>query len=224
MDLPTLDSLRDEQRSLRAQLARLRRRVRLQLALEFAADAAIVLTATAALLVFLDWWARFSVPVRLIVLMLSLGGVVSLLGVRAVRRWRSSRLDELSLAVTLDRYRPGVGQQIADVLQLPDLLGEPSASASPAMVRLAVRRACAALADSDWRSLWNRRRTALHAGALLFGFLVPVAFGWWAPDAARLSLARWLLGSAERWPQQTYLTVMGLDARAGSWRRERNGS
>ena len=28
-----------------------------------------------------------------------------------------------------------------------------------------------------------------------------------------MSAARWLLGSTERWPQQTYLTVMGLDAR-----------
>ena len=81
------------------------------------------------------------------------------------------------------------------------------------MVRLAVQRACAALAGSDWRSLWNRKRTAVHAGALLCGLLVPVLFGWWAPHAARLSVARWLLGSSERWPQQTYLTVMGLDAR-----------
>ena len=213
MDLPTLESLRDEQRALRVQLARLRKRLRFQLALEFAADAAIVLTATAAVLVLLDWWIRFGLPVRLVLLSLSLVGIVAFLGIRAVRRWRSSRLDELSLAVTLDRYRPGVGQQVADVLQLPDLLSEPRASASPAMVRLAVRQASTALARSDWGSLWNRWRTALHAGALLLGLLIPVAFGWWAADAARLSVARWLLGSSERWPQETYLTVMGLDAR-----------
>jgi hypothetical protein len=213
MDLPTLDSLRDEQRSLRSQLARLRKRLRLQLALEFAADAAIVLTAAAALLVLLDWWCRFSLPVRLVLLVLFLAGIVTFLGVRALARWRASRLDELSLAVNLDRHRPGVGQQIADVLQLPDLLDEPAATASPAMVRLAVGQASAALAGSDWRSLWNRRRTAVHAGVLLLGLLLPLAFGWLAPRAARLSLARWLLGSSERWPQRTYLTVMGLDAR-----------
>ena len=68
--------------------------------------------------------------------------------------------------MTLDRFRPGIGQQIADVLQLPGLLDEPRATASPAMVRLAVRRACAALAGSDWGTLWNRKRTALHAAAL----------------------------------------------------------
>jgi hypothetical protein len=213
MDLPTLDTLRDEQRVLRVQLARLRRQLHLQLVLEFATDAVIILTVTAALLVFLDWWLRLSLPVRLVLLSLSLVGIIAFLGVRVVRRWQSARLDELSLAVTLDRYRPGVGQQVADVLQLPGLLDEPRASVSPAMVRLAVHRACAALAGSDWRSLWNRKRTALHLGALLFGLLVPAAFAMAAPEVARLSLARWLFGSHERWPQQTYLTVMGLDAR-----------
>ncbi|MFI5461551.1 MAG: hypothetical protein ACHRXM_39700 [Isosphaerales bacterium] len=211
LELPTLDSLRDEQRLLRAELARLGRRLRLQLSLEFAADAVTVLTATAALLGLLDWWFRFGLPVRIVLLMLSVAGLLVFLGLRAVRRWRASRLDELSLAMTLDRYRPGTGQQIADVLQLPDLLSDRAASASPAMVRLAVGRACTALASSDWRSLWNRKRTAAQAGALLFGLLVPAAFGWWAPDAARLSIARWLFGSSERWPQNTYLTVMGLD-------------
>ena len=62
LDLPTFDSLRDEQRSLHAQLAHLRTRLHLQLALEFAADAAVVLTVTAAVLVGLDWWFRFSLP------------------------------------------------------------------------------------------------------------------------------------------------------------------
>ncbi len=194
-----------------AQLARLRGRLRLQLALEFAADMAIVLTATAALLVLLDWWFRFSLPVRLVLLSLSLVGVFGFLGVRAWKRWRSSRMDELSLAMTLDRYRPGTGQQIADVLQLPDLLSDPRESASPAMVRLAVGQASAALAGSDWGSLWNRRRTFVHTGALLLGVLIPMMFAAFAPDPARLSVARWLFGSSERWPQRTYLTVMGLD-------------
>jgi hypothetical protein len=212
IDLPTLDVLRDEQRSLRAQLARLRGRLHRQLALEFASDAALVVTGVAAVLVFLDWWFRFDLPARLFLLILAVVGVIAFLGVRAVRRWRASRVDELSLAVILDRYRPGVGQQIADVLQLPGLLDEPRATASSAMVRLAVRRACSALAGSDWGTLWNRKRTALHAATLAGGLLVPVVFAWSAPQAARLSFARWLRGSAERWPQETYLTVMGLNA------------
>jgi hypothetical protein len=211
-DLPTVESLRDDQRALRADLSRLRRRLRLQLVLELVAEAAAALAATGALLVLLDWQLRLSLPVRLVLLALSLALVVGFVAVRAVRRWRSSQLDELSLAVTLDRFRPGLGQQVADVLQLPGLLDEPRSSASPAMVRLAVRQATDALARSDWRTLWNRKRTALHAAALLIGAAVPIVFAAAAPDAARLSFARWLLGSSERWPQQTYLTVMGLDA------------
>jgi len=212
MDLPTLGSLRDEQQALRAQLRRRRLQLLLQLALEFAALAAIVLAATAAVLVLFDWWFRFGLAVRILLLLLSLAGIAAFLGAEAVKRWRASRLDELSLAILLDRFRPGLGQQIADVLQLPDLIDEPAIGASTAMVRLAVGRACSALAASDWHSLWNRRRTAVHATALLLGLLVPAGWAWWAPQSARLSVARWLLGSRQRWPQRTYLTVMGLDA------------
>ena len=105
---------------------------------------------------------------------------------------------------------PGLGQQIADVLQLPGLLDDRQANASPAMVRLAVRRATEALADSDWRSLWNTRRTLLRVAALAVGLVIPLAFAGLAPHAARLSFDRWLLGSSERWPQANYLTVIGL--------------
>ena len=212
LELPTIDALRQEQRALREVLTRLRRRLRLELLLELAADAAVVLAGAGIILVFLDWFFRFSVPVRVVLLFLTLAGVLTFLGVRALHRWRASRLDELTLAMTLDRHRPGTGQQIADVLQLPDLLNDSETSAnSPAMVRLAVQRACAALSGSDWRSLWNRKRTALSILAMIAGLLVPLSFAIAAPRAARLSAARWLRGSRERWPQQTYMTVMGLN-------------
>ena len=87
--------------------------------------------------------------------------------------------------MTLDRFRPGTGGRIADVLQLPELLGEPADAVSPALVRLAVRRASEALAGSDWASLWNRRRTAMRGSALLFALLVPALFAALAPHAAR---------------------------------------
>ncbi|MGP0064590.1 MAG: hypothetical protein ACLQGP_13455 [Isosphaeraceae bacterium] len=212
LDLPTLESLRSEQRDLRDRLARLRGRLKLQLTLEFLVDGVIGLVAMAAVLVFLDWWFRLSPSVRFILLISSVTGLLLMLGARAARRWDSSRLDELSLAMTLDRYRPGTGQQIVDVLQLPELLSLSVTSTSPAMVRLAVRQACAALAASDWHLLWNRKRTAIHVAILLAGLMVPVMFALLAPQAARLSLSRWLLVTSERWPQRTYLTVMGLGA------------
>jgi hypothetical protein len=212
--LPDVAALREEQRVLRAELDRLRKRLRLQLVLEFAVDAVAVLVATAAILIFFDWWFRFGHALRVILFWIGSIGILTFLTGRGTRRWQSSRLDDLSLAMSLDRFRPGTGQRIADVLQLPELLEEPRSTASPTMVRLAVRQACEALAASDWRTLWNRRRTSLHSAAIIAGLLVPIVFALRAPDAFRLSFARWLLGSNERWPQRTYLTVVGLDDRA----------
>ena len=201
-----------ERRALRAELTRLQRRLRLQLALETLVDVAIGVASLGALLVALDWWLRIGLAARLALLAIGLVALLTPLIVRASQRWRAAGVDELSLAVLLDRHRPGTGQRVADVLQLPELL-EGDGSASPAMVRLAVRRAADALAESDWRMLWNRRRTALAGLALLAGLAAPAIFGFAAPEAARLSLARWLLGSNERWPQRTYLSVVGVDDR-----------
>jgi hypothetical protein len=204
---------RDEQILLRSRLARLRRRLRLQMALEFALEAVAMCVATAAVLVLLDWWFRLGTTARLVLLGIALLGVVPIIVARAIWYWRASRLDDLALALVLDRYRPGTGGRIADVLQLPELLGEPSSVVSPAMIRLAVERANLALDHSDWATLWNRGRTSARSSALLVALLFPVCFAALAPDAARLSLARWFARSVERWPQRTYLTVTGLGDR-----------
>lgn len=209
-ELPDLDALRREQAILRDRLARLRRRLGLQSALESLVDAAVLLTAVAAVLVLIDWQWRLGSSARLAVLLVVGPIVLAMLGIRSYRRWRASRIDDLGLAMTLDRFRPGTGQRVADVLQLPELLGDPAGSSSPSMVRLAVRRATESLSASDWHLLWNRGRTRSRLAGLLGCLALPVAFVLLAPEAARLSVHRWLLGSSERWPQQTYLSVVGL--------------
>lgn len=205
-----LASLPEERRALRDELARLRGRLGLQLELEMAVEAVSLIVAAGAVLVLIDWWLKLGLSSRVVLLAMVASAVVALVIARALRNAKAARLDDLSLAMILDRHRPGTGQKIADVLQLPSLLDDKDATASPAMVRLAVRRATEALAQSDWRTLWNARRTASRLAALGLGLLVPVAFALLAPHAARLSLDRWLLGSSERWPQANYLTVMGL--------------
>lgn len=209
---PTLETIREAQSALRADLARLRRRLRLALAFEFVAEAAAALVALGAVLVSLDRLFRPEPPARMVLLGLGLAAVAWFLIVRAARRLKTARLDEIDLALTLDEHRPGLGARVVDVLQLPSLLDGEFSTASPAMIRLAVQQADEALGRSDWRRLWNRRRTAQRAGLLLGALLLPAIFAINAPDAARLSLARWLKGSTERWPQQTYLSVMGLNA------------
>jgi len=210
---PELGSLRQEQATLRSRLARSRRALRLQMALEVALDATAGMVLAGAVLVALDAWLRLGLSTRQILLGIGSLGIAAALLVRSLPRLRAARLDDLSLAMTLDRIRPGTGQQVADVLQLPGQLDDARSSASPALVRLAVRRASDALAEANWRAHWNGKRTAARSLAFLAALLVPVAFAMIAPAAARLSLDRWLRGSSERWPQSSYLTVTGLGDR-----------
>ena len=176
-----------ERGSVRSLLARLRRRLQLQMALETAMEVVAALALTGVVLVALDWWLRFGLTARIVLLTMLAVGLLGWLGTRAWKRWRATRLDDLSLAMTLDRFRPGTGGRIADILQLPDMLDEPNGSASPALVRLALDRASEALATSDWSTLWNRRRTAGRGSALFVATLVPIAFAVLAPEVARLA-------------------------------------
>jgi hypothetical protein len=208
-----LDSLRREQALVRARLERARRALRLEMDLETALDAVAGTVIAAAVLVALDAFFRFGLPTRQFLLIVSIVGIVVGLLIRTAPRLRAVGLNDLALAMTLDRIRPGTGQQVADVLQLPDQLSETGSAASPALVRLAVRRASESLASADWSSHWNRQRTAVRGVGLGVALAVPILFALIAPNVARLSVARWLLGSSERWPQTTYLTVTGLGAR-----------
>ena len=208
-----LESLHAEQARLRGRLARSRRSLRLQMALEFALDAALGAVLAGMILIGLDAWLRLELSTRQIWLGVAGLGLLIAVAIRSIPRVRAVRLDDLALAMTLDRFRPGTGQEVADVLQLPDQLDGPQAGASPALIRLAVRRASDSLAHANWRAHWNRGRTLGRLAALLAVIAVPVAFATLAPAAARLSAARWLLGSTERWPQRTYLSVNGLGER-----------
>jgi hypothetical protein len=113
------------------------------------------------------------------------------------------------LAVLFDRRARGVGQQIANVLELPGLLTAAD-FASPSMVRAAVLECAQALDRRDLVATFNaaRRRKMLAACGFWIGMLL--GFCVLAPETAGLWARRWLTGSSERWPQQTYLSVVGL--------------
>jgi hypothetical protein len=178
--------------------------------LESVLDAVAGAVLIGTVLVGLDYGFRLGLTTRELLLLLSLYGLIAVLVIRSLPRVRASKLDDLSLAMTLDRVRPGTGQEVADVLQLPGLLTEERSTASPALIRLAVRRAVESLASANWKAHWNGGRTVTRTLALVALVLVPVGFARFAPNAARLSFARWLQGSDERWPQKTYLTITGL--------------
>src|SRR5262249_13611307 len=119
------------------------------------------------------------------------------------------RLDDLDLAVLVDRRRPGVGQQVANVLELPKLLDD-SALASPSLIVAAVREQAEALDQTDLESIFADGRRTKQLLLALAAICLVVAFFTLAPTISNLWARRWLLGSNVRWPQRTYLSVVGL--------------
>ncbi len=201
-------TLRNAQQRVVQRLHRIRRRIRAHLTVEglFWTITAVSLAAAASLL--LDWTLRFSLPTRLALLLLALAGI-AVVAVRKLVRPLSMPLADLDLAELLDRRVPGVGQQISNVLQLPEL-ARSEHYASRSMVSAAVAECAQSLDRVDLMATLNTPRL----GKLLAGCAawIVLALGVWAlwPTTAELWARRWLAGSDIRWPQDTYLQVLGL--------------
>jgi hypothetical protein len=159
----------------------------------------------------IDRAIRPELPSRLVLLFLGVVGVATVAW-RLLIRSLWLRLGDLDLAELLDRRRPGVGQRLTNVLQLPELLERGKIDGSPAMIEAAVLDDAAALEKIDLRATLNApRRRKLEAMLIAAASLV-AAFCLLFPSVAALWTKRWLAGSSVRWPQHTYLNVLGLDS------------
>jgi hypothetical protein len=123
------------------------------------------------------------------------------------------KLDPLTLAVAVDRQTGSTGSltaRVASVLELPDKLDHPS-GASVALLRAAAADCHRVLSAVDLPKRLNDRRltTAVVAGAIVV--LIPFFLAVGAPATTSLWARRMLGGSAEPWPQKTYLEVPALD-------------
>lgn len=193
---------------VRRQLAGVRRRLRLHLFVDglfWVAAVAFVLCLAS---LVADWYFRFTLPTRL--LLVSVAGLALLVVlVKKVVEPLTWRLADLDLAAVIDRRRPGVAERMANVLQLPTLLeGEPLAS--PSMIRAAVAEQARELAGWDLGQTLNLTRRRWLVGLLLVMSAAAGTFAAVSPRVANLWFRRWVLGSDVRWPQQTYLNLVGL--------------
>jgi hypothetical protein len=194
--------------AVRRQLALVRRQLRLHLLLEGLAWTVGVVALLAAVSYAADRWLRLEASTRIALLPLLIAAVL------AVAYWKLVRplwldLADLDLAVILDRRSPGVGQRVANVLQLPDLLAfDPGAS--PSMIQAEVHRQADELGRMDLQSTFNRPRFQRLGAAIVLPAAVLIAASLLWPASASLWAKRWLLGSSERWPQRTYLSIVGL--------------
>src|SRR5262245_38341835 len=202
--------LRDAQRRIVRRLQIVRNRLRLHLLVEGLFWIVLAVVGFVLASFAIDRLLRLSLSSRV-----ALAGLaVAAIGVLAARRLVKPllvRLDDLDLAELLDRRRPGVGQQICNVLQLPELLAHHDAS--PSMVESAVLECASQLDRVELTGTLNvARRRKLLAGIVACVALV-AALAAFFPSTAGLWTRRWLMGSDVRWPQQTYLTVAGLGDR-----------
>ena len=203
-----MKEMQQKQRKVRLQLAFLRGRMRLHLVLEGLLAVAASLVSLAAFSLALDWLVRPELATRLALLAVFSLAIVAVLYWRLIRSLRIP-LDDLLIAELLDRRRPGIGQRIANVLQLPQLCAS-DLDASPAMIYEAVMEDAHALDQINLTGMLNveRRRNLL---LVLIGLALLVGgFCWWFHGPASLWSRRWFRGSDVRWPQKTYLSVVGL--------------
>lgn len=161
----------------------------------------------------LDRLLRLSVGTR-VVLGLAAAGYLGWIVLRDLVGPISGSWRSLDLASALDRSLPGapgpsyLTQRLATAVQLESRVRDQHEDS--ALLLRALERSHTELDAYDFESHLDRRtgrsRMVRVAGLLLLPLLLAVSFN----DTAGLWFRRWFLGSSERWPQDTYLEVVGL--------------
>jgi hypothetical protein len=201
--------LADCRRSIQDRLAKVRGRLKTQLIIEGLAWALGTAVGLATLSLICDRLIKPDLTVRITLLAVAFGAIVYV-AIRRLYQPVTLRLDDLDLAELLERRQRGIGQRLANVLLLPQLQQQDS-SASPAMIQAAVREDFAVLETVDLQKSFNEDRRR-NVWLLLLGLIVPVGLFCFAnPATASLWARRWFAGAEIRWPQQTYLSVSGLE-------------
>lgn len=194
------------------QLVRLRRIVRFQQLTEGLCWTTAGLVALAAGSLVLDRWLQFGLAVRIALLAIAIV-TLGAIAVRCLLIPLATRFDTLDLAWVLDRFRPGTGQQIATVIQLPDvLLACDGTSAS--MVQAAVLSDSEQLDTADLAGFADRQRRTRFLFGLATALVIPVVFALAWPETAGIWARRWLLGAEIHWPHKTTLVLAGLSGDA----------
>jgi hypothetical protein len=206
-----LNELLPLQQFVRGELRRLRRRLLNVRLWSGVLDVGSWLVAIVGFTLIVDLLFRLDQAARMILLALGIG-LSSWRLYRSLLRPMLHHIDDLRLAQLLDRKHSGMGQQIMNVLQLPDLIAE-TPQASPLLVHAAVRENARPLQAADWRALVDNRRLHWALVGLVALVVLPITMYVCWPAGCLVWAHRWLFGSNIRWPQRTYLQIEGLQDR-----------
>ena len=203
-----LEELRPARDAVRRRLSTARLKVRLYLLVDGLAWVLLAALGLGIVSFAIDRWLRLAPGTRMALVPFGIAALLAVAYARLIRP-QCRRLSDLDLAILLDRRRRGLGQRVAAVLELPSLL-ERDHGASPSMIRAAVRQHATELGAIDLTHELDHERCRRSLLAIAAAVLA-VAGIWllWQPTV-RLWAERWFLGSETRWPQTTYLAVVGL--------------
>ncbi len=188
--------------------AAMRAKVTVGVAAEWAARAALLTAAFAALTLLVDRPLRLELPVRAVVLAAFAVVFARLLWTRLCRPW-SVRLGDEDLALAVERHDPLLRQSLISAMQFERSLAERLPSESAAMMRAVIGDVGGRLDAVPFAQALDGRRVAKAAAVLA---AVVGAFALWgAVDAPSLRLwaMRSLLLSSAEWPRLTRLEFLG---------------
>jgi hypothetical protein len=199
-----------ELRSVIARLQALSRRLLLRILLTGAPRLVAAACALAGMALLLDYTMRLPVPVRAVLLVLSLGGL-GLLLVRHLLRPLMARPTIDQLALMAEEADPNLKDQVISSIQLERDLAAGRAVESPDLIRATIADTAQRFSSHSFTrsvSLRACRKPALLATAavLLFG-----GFGIAYPETFALWARRQLLLANEPWPREHTLEVTIVD-------------
>ncbi|MFI4860835.1 MAG: hypothetical protein ACIAXF_09165 [Phycisphaerales bacterium JB063] len=217
-DATPTSSLSSMQKKVADRLSQLGSRIRRQIALDGFARSLCVLLGLLALSIVLDWWLELSRPIRIVYWLVTLAAAAHFLYHYALKPL-SRKFGPIDLAQAIDNASGAQGDakvapRVATVLQLPDMLGDETATSSN-MIHSAVSRSYDSLAQEKFERHLNTSHMTACLAAVAGAILIPLglamlmqfaangAFGTWA--------SRWLMLTDTPYVRNTEITVLGLD-------------
>ena len=199
---------------LERKLKRFARKVRTYHLLQGVAWTVALVIGLVVLTLVVDRWLKLSVAARII---LGLGCLVGIFV--ACWRWilkpQLGSWKPLAVAAAVDRGLSQKGKPVTDLTQtfatLTSLRADEETGASPELVEEALKLREQHVDDCDLNEVVEYDQFARHYLALGLMILVPVVMGLMMPDTVSTWWNRWILGSDDKWPQQTWLVLEGMD-------------
>jgi hypothetical protein len=199
---------------LQRRLSALRRRLRLVAAARGVSWLATVLLALVCLSGLLDWAVHLPSLLRAVLLVCGLTGA-GCIGYRHLLAPLAAPLDDLSLALQLEKRYPVFNDALASAVQFlksPDVEGDPI---SPSLRRAAVDRALGQAQGLNFNALVDKRGLLTGPLSCLVAGGLALALGLSHPQLARIGLLRLMYPFSDHaWPTQTQLEIVFRDRAA----------